>query len=68
MRFLTLCGVVGFGGGFLMISEPLRESLGDILTKGQILMTTNQPYSYVGVAAGVIVALGCYMYRCSLPR
>ena len=68
MKFVTLCGMVGFGGGFLLISPSLRESLTDAISRGEILMTANQPFSYIGMGAFLVFALGFYMYRCSLPR
>jgi len=68
MRFVTTCGLVGLSGGFLMISPPLRESLMDVCDHGQQILQAHQPYSYVGLGALMLVALGTYMYRCSQPR
>lgn len=68
MRFVTMCGLVGLGGGFLMISPPLRESLMDVAGRGQQIVQAYQPFSYVGLGAVLIVALGFYMYRCAQPR
>jgi hypothetical protein len=61
-------GLFGLGGGFLIISPELRDSVMDVGARGQQLLQANQPYSYVGVGAVVVVALGIYMYRCSQPR
>lgn len=51
-----------------MISPPLRESLMDVCDHGQQILQAHQPYSYVGLGAVMLVALGSYMYRCSQPR
>ena len=63
-----MCGLVGLGGGFLIISPPLRSSLADVCDRGQQIVQTYQPYSYVGLAALMLLALCSYMYRCSQPR
>ncbi len=68
MRLMTMCGLVGMGGGFLVISPPLRESLLEQLGRGQQMMQANEPFSYVGLGACLVVALGFYMYRCAQPR
>jgi hypothetical protein len=68
MKFVTMCGLVGLGGGFLVISPPLRQSLYDAADKGQLFLQTNQPYSYIGVGVVLVLALGTYMYRCAQPH
>jgi hypothetical protein len=68
MRLVTMCGLLGMGGGFLWISPPLRQSVSEACGRGQDLLQANQPYSYVGVGAVVVVMLGFYMYRCAQPR
>ena len=67
-RFMTMFGLVGLGGGFLMISPPLRQSLFDAADRGQLFIQAKQPYSYIGIGVVVVLALGTYMYRCSQPR
>jgi len=68
MRFFTMFGLVGLGGGFLYISPPLRASLADACGNGQHLLEVYQPYSYVGLGAATLVALVVYMYRCAQPH
>ena len=68
VRVVSTCGLVGLGGGFLLISPQLRESLVDLAGRGQLVMSTYEPYSYIGLGAIFIVALGWYMYRCAQPR
>ena len=68
MKFLTLAGFLGLGGGFLVISPPLRDSLMDAVGHGQQLVEAHEPYSYVGIGAVLLVMFCRYMYRCSQPR
>jgi hypothetical protein len=68
LRFLTVCGLFGMAGGFLIISPSLRESINDIVAKSEGMMSQYQPFSTIGVGVALVLALGCYMYRCSLPR
>ena len=68
MKLSAIFGLVGMGGGFLLISPPLRESLWDTVSKGQTLMNTNEPYSGIALGVSLVLGLGFYMYRCSLPR
>jgi hypothetical protein len=68
VRFVTTFGLVGMGGGFLLISPSLRESLWSAVGRGQQVMQTYQPFSYVVAGVLGIVALGAYMYRCSQPH
>ena len=68
MKFMTMFGLVGMGGGFLLISPGLRESLSDVITKCQTLMSMHEPYSGLGVGGSLVLALGFYMYRCAQPR
>jgi hypothetical protein len=68
MRFFTLFGFLGMAGGFLVISPALRNSLVDTVGQGQQLIQANEPYSYFGIGAVVILGFCRYMYRCSQPR
>jgi hypothetical protein len=68
LRFVTMCGLVGMGGGFLYISPPLRQSLSEACERGQVLMMANQPYSYVGLGAVLLVAFCFYMHSCAQPH
>ena len=65
VRALSL---LGFGGTFLMISPNLRG----ILTGGIASAVGGQdqysPWSYVGCAAGLLLALTLSMSRTSRPR
>jgi hypothetical protein len=68
VRFVTIFGPFGMGGGFLLISPPLRENLWNAVGRGEQVMHSYQPFSYIAAAVLGIVALGSYMYRCSQPR
>ena len=68
MRFVSRCGLVGMSGGFLLISPSLRESLWGVLGRGQHVMETYQPFSYIAAAVLGFILLCFYMYRCSQPR
>ena len=63
-----LLGVLGFGGGFLIISPKLRECLTDNLSLGMSSLDRYQPYSYIGLGLALLGAAMLYLYRCSLPR
>lgn len=68
LRFLTMFGLFGLGGGFLIISPGLRQSLFDAADRGQLFLQAKQPYSYIALGVALVLALGTYMYRCSQPR
>ena len=67
-RFLNLCGCIGLGGGFLMISAPLRESLLGAAGRGWDMVQAHEPYSYVGIGGVLLLMFWRYMYRCSQPH
>lgn len=68
LRFMTMFGLFGLGGGFLMISPELRDSVIDAGSRGQQLLQENQPYSYIILGVCGLIAMVTYMYRCSQPR
>ena len=57
----------GFGGIFLMISPTFRNSIMSGLNSGFTTMEMYSPYSYIGAAAGVIIAAGITLNRGSRP-
>jgi hypothetical protein len=68
LRFMTMFGLFGLGGGFLVISPELRDSVMDASSRGQQLLQANQPYSYIALGGCGVLAMVVYMYRCSQPR
>jgi hypothetical protein len=59
---------MGFGGGFLMISPPLRRSLAEGLEKGARGLDQHGPWSYVGVGLFIVLAFMLFVSRASAPR
>jgi hypothetical protein len=68
LRFMTMFGFFGLGGGFLIISPALREWIANGVDRGEMFLGANEPWSGIGVGAFLVLALGFYMYRCSMPR
>jgi hypothetical protein len=65
LRFVSfLC----FGGGFLIISPSLRESINLGLAKAALKMDLYAPWSYVGGAVVLLMALIFSLYRGAQAR
>jgi len=56
------------GGGFLLISPNLRETLMGGLANGLRTMDQNSPWSWVGAGVVTIAFLMVYLYRAAQPR
>jgi hypothetical protein len=59
---------IGFGGGFLMISPKLRDTVYGTVNSGVAGMEAYAPYSYVGAGMLLVIAFGVSLYRGAQPR
>jgi len=58
-----LIALVGFGGGFLMISPNLREGVGNVFDVVSNSMNEYSPFSYIGAAIFIFGLLTLSMHR-----
>jgi hypothetical protein len=68
IAMLRAISLFGFGGVFLLISPKLRDTVWGALDSGVAGMEMHAPYSYVGAAAMVLIAMGVSLYRGAQPR
>jgi hypothetical protein len=61
-------GLFGLGGGFLMISPKLRETLYESASAVVASMERYSPYSYIGAGVGLMCLLMLTLYKASAPR
>ena len=58
-----LLPLVGFGGGFLMVSPKLREQVMGLWLYTASTVKEYSPYSYIAVALGIFLLLTALTYR-----
>lgn len=65
---LRAFSLLGFGGGFLIISPKLRDGLVREFTQAMGSLNDYSPYSYIGLALAILGGLMLSLYRSSAPR
>jgi hypothetical protein len=61
-------GTFGLGILFIAISPPLRVSLMNDADALQTKIVANEPWSYIGIAVGILTLLLFGLYRAAQPR
>jgi len=65
---LRVASFVCFGGGFLLISPGLRQSVNLTMEKAAMKMDLYSPWSYVGGVVVLLMALMFSLYRGAQAR
>ncbi len=61
-------GTFGLGILFIAVSPPLRMSLMNDADALQTKIINNSPWSYIGIALGILALLMIGLYRAAQPR
>jgi hypothetical protein len=65
---LRVLGTFGLGILFVAVSPPLRQSLINDADALQTKIVNNEPWSYIGIAIGILAMLMVGLYRAAQPR